>query len=62
MSDKEKIEKRIGWLLCQCGEEDFDIQKLEKQLELRRNRRDAMQKEAKRLTEKLRVREEEKPL
>ena len=55
MSEKEiqRIKERIGWLCSECGGEDFRIKKLERELTMRKARRDTMWKESNRLMKKL---------
>ena len=53
MKTKEELEKRIGYLASECGHEDFQISRLQEELDNRRRRRDAMWKACLKLSEEL---------
>ena len=51
--NEEELKQRIGWLCAECGSEDFEIQRLEDEIERRKTRRDALWKETTRLSKEL---------
>lgn len=60
-ADKERMNKRLGWILCELGHEDYEVEKHQKSLEMHIGRRNALQAEADRICKKLGMNVPDKP-
>ena len=52
-ADKERLNKRLGWILYELGLEDCEVERLKKSLKMHIGRRNALQAEGDRICKKL---------
>lgn len=52
-ADKERLNKRLGWILCELGKEDYEIGRFKESLKMHIGRRNTMQAEGDRICKKL---------
>lgn len=51
--DKERLNKRLGWILSELGHEDYEVEKLQNSLKMHIGRRNAMEVECDRICKEL---------
>lgn len=51
--EEERLNKRLGWILCELGKEDYQIERLKELLRGHIGRRKAMEHEMKSIARKL---------